>query len=130
MTNSFKKTSQEFAIIAVSASIINILIYFIAKAVGIFDKVLIQGQEIPAIAFVISTLIGTVFGYILFVLLVKVFKVKSPTVVRSIGYVLLALSLISPFTTAGVTFAAALVLNLCHLVVGAPIIERVAKYLS
>jgi len=116
---SFKKSITAGALAAVAAAAVNVLLFFVFKAAGVFvDTIFLQpNQPLTVLAVLISSIVPTLIASVVFFLIEK-FTNKGLKIFTIVSVVLLLLSFMNPFMgIPNVTTSFALGLNLMHVVV-------------
>jgi hypothetical protein len=115
----FKNLLSAGFIAAIASVTINVLLFLIFSAAGVFtDEIEIQpGQALSILPIIISSIMPTLLAILEFYLIDKYTK-NGFTIFTIISVVLLVLSFLNPFMMIpNVTLAYAVVLNVMHVVV-------------
>ncbi len=116
---SFKKSITAGALAAVAAAAVNVLLFFVLKAAGVFvDTIFLQpNQPLTVLAVLIASIVPTLIASVVFFLIEK-FTNNGFKIFTIVSVVLLLLSFMNPFMgIPNVTISFALGLNLMHVVV-------------
>ncbi len=125
----FKQTMKASAFSALTAVIINTILFFIFKALGFFtDDIFIQpNQPLTILPILISSILPTLIGGLLFFVLEK-YTAKGFMIFSIISIAFLLFSFSSPFTKIpNVTMAYGIALNVLHVVVAIPLLYFINK---
>ena len=125
----FKQSFKAGLLAAITAVIINVILFFVFHAAGIIiDTIFIQpNKPMDAIQIIIATVIPTLIASMVFFLIEKYTK-NGFKIFTIVAAVLLALSFLDPFMAIpGVTIGYALALNLMHIVVVVALLYFISK---
>ena len=121
---SFSRILRAGAIAAVGAVLANVLVYFVASALGWMPATYINPQlgrpiEISEVAG--STLMGALCATVLFALLAR-FTRRPVTIFRIVAGIVLLLSFATPFSLVGAPLSLILTLEVMHVLAAAIIV--------
>lgn len=125
----FKQSVKAGALAALTATIINSIIFLIFHSSGVItDNIFIQpGKPLSVIPVIISSIAPTIIAAMIFFLMEKYLK-HGFKVFRSAAIVLLVLSFVNPFIAIeGINISYGLVLCLMHIVVVAALLYSISK---
>lgn len=125
----FKQTMKAAAFSALTAAIINAVLFFIFKALGFFtDDIFIQpNQPLSVVPILISSILPTFVGGLLFFVLEK-YTAKGFIVFSIISIAFLLFSFSSPFMQIpNITMAYGIALNILHMVVAVDLLFFINK---
>ncbi len=125
----FKQTMKAAAFSALTAAIINAILFFIFKALGFFtDDVFIQpNQPLTIVPILFSSILPTLIGGLLFFVLEK-YTAKGFMIFSIISFALLLFSFSSPFMQIpNITMAYGIALNVLHVVVAVALLYFINK---
>jgi hypothetical protein len=114
---------------AITAAIINALLFFIFQAVGVFtDDIEIQpGQALSVLPVLISSIMPSIVGALVFFLIEK-FSQNGYKIFGIVSIVLLILSFLNPFLMIpNVTVMYGIILNIMHVVVAGALLYFIKK---
>jgi hypothetical protein len=120
---SFKEAMMAWAFAATVSSVLNVVLFFIAHAVGfITDAIFIQPETpLKFYNLIISSIVPSFFAMLVFFLIDKYTK-SGFKIFAIISAVLLVLSFVNPFMIKDVTLPYALSLDLMHVVVAGSVV--------
>jgi hypothetical protein len=114
---------------AVIAVVANVVIYFIASALGAMpESVLVPPMNLPItiIPVIMATLMGTLGGAIVFALLTRF--TKNPVRIFTVIAVLVVIAMgIPPFTLSGAPASMIVALNIMHIVAGVIVVTMLTR---
>ena len=116
---SFQKSITAGALAALAAAAVNLLLFFVLKAAGVFvDTIFLQpNQPLTGLALLIASIVPTLIASVVFFFIEK-FTNSGFKIFTIVSVVLLLLSFMNPFMgIPNVTISFALGLNLMHVVV-------------
>ena len=125
----FKQSILAGAKAAGVSVIINAVLYFIFKALGVFtDDIFLQpGQPLTVVPVIISSILPSLVGACIFFLFEK-FSSKGFTIFSIVAIVLMLLSFMNPFVAIPhITVAYGIALNLMHVVVALALLYFIKK---
>ncbi len=111
------------------SAIINAILFYIFQTANVFvDTIHIQpNTPLTIVPIIISSILPSLIGSIVFYFIQK-YSANGFKIFRIISIVLVALSLISPFTNIpDVTFGYAMALNLMHILVAGDLLSFIGK---
>lgn len=117
---------------AVIAAVINVILFYVFHAAGIFvDTIFLQpGMPLTIVPILISSILPTLVATVVFYLLER-FTSNGFKIFRIIAIVLLLVSFLNPFMgIPGVTVGYAVALNVMHIVVVALLLYFLGKKVS
>lgn len=125
----FKQSILAGAKAAGVSVVINAVLYFIFKALGVFtDDIFLQpGQPLTVVPVIISSILPSLVGACIFFLFEK-FSSKGFTIFSIVAIVLMLLSFMNPFVAIPhITVAYGIALNLMHVVVALALLYFIKK---
>jgi hypothetical protein len=125
----FKQSIIAGLIAALTASIINALLFFIFHSIGVFtDDIEIQpGQSLTIVPVIFSSVMPSLIGACIFFTLEK-YSTKGYKIFSVLSLVLVTLSFLNPFLMIPkVTLLYAIILNVMHIVVAAALLYFIKK---
>jgi hypothetical protein len=125
----FKQSILAGAKAAGVSVIINAVLYFIFKALGVFtDDIFLQpGQPLTVVPVIISSILPTLVGACIFFLFEK-FSSKGFTIFSIVAIVLMLLSFMNPFVAIPhITVAYGIALSLMHVMVALALLYFIKK---
>ena len=125
----FKQVISAAGIAAVASVVINAALFFIFQAVGVFtNDIMIQpNQPLTIVPIILSSVMPTIVGSLVFLLFEKFGKngIKTFSIV---AIILMVLSFANPFFgIPNITVAAAMALNVMHVVVAFSLLHFLRK---
>ena len=111
------------------SAILNAVLFFIFHSTSVFvESIQIQpNTPLTIVPIIISSILPSLIGSIVFYFIQK-FTSNGFKIFRNVSIVLVALSLISPFTNIpNVTFGYAMVLNVMHILVAVDLLYFIGK---
>lgn len=125
----FKQSILAGAKAAGVSVVINAVLYFIFKALGVFtDDIFLQpGQPLTVVPVIISSILPSLVGACIFFLFEK-YSSKGFTIFSIVAIVLMLLSFMNPFVAIPhITVAYGIALNLMHVVVALALLYFIKK---
>jgi hypothetical protein len=131
---SFKKSIAAGALAAGAAAVVNVLLFFVLRATGVFvDTIFLQpNQPLTVLPVIISSIVPTLIASVVFFFIEK-FTDSGFKIFKIVAVVLGVLTLMPPFGIPEVTVSFAIGLDVMHLVVIASVlffIGRIVKQKS
>ena len=125
----FTQTIKAGMFAAITAAIVNALLFFIFQAVGVFtDDIEIQpGQALSVLPVLISSIMPSIVGALVFFLIEK-YSSNGFKIFGVLTLVLVLLSFLNPFLKIpNITLMSGIILNVMHVVVGGLLLYFIKK---
>jgi len=125
----FKQSIKAGLFAAITAAIVNALLFFIFQAVGVFtnDIETQPGQALSVIPVLISSIMPSIVGSMVFFMIEK-YSSNGFKIFGVLTLVLVLLSFLNPFLKIpNITLMSGIILNVMHIVVGGLLLYFIKK---
>ncbi len=125
----FKQSIKAGLFAAITAAIVNALLFFIFQAVGVFtnDIEIQPGQALSVIPVLISSIMPSIVGSMVFFMIEK-YSSNGFKIFGVLTLVLVLLSFLNPFLKIpNITLMSGIILNVMHIVVGGLLLYFIKK---